>query len=125
MRTIKNGGRQARITERQALRGQVEEIVQSAPLIDIHTHLFAPEFGDMNLYGIDELLTYHYLVAEMFRAAKVSPDQLWKMSKSDQADLVWKTLFVENLPISEATRGIVTVLSPFGLDSTNSSLAEI
>jgi hypothetical protein len=123
--TLKDVDRHTRITERQTLRTQVEEIVQSAPVIDIHTHLFAAQFGDMNLYGIDELLTYHYLVAEMFRAVNVSPDRFWKMAKAEQAGLVWQTLFVENLPISEAARGIVTVLSAFGLDSIQTSLAEI
>jgi len=111
--------------ELQTLRRDVEEIVLSAPVIDIHTHLFAPEFGDMNLFGIDELLTYHYLVAEMFRAARIAPERFWKMSKPEQADLVWQTLFVKNLPISEAARGIVTVLSTFGIDSSNTCLTEI
>jgi hypothetical protein len=122
---VKSIDGQTRITELQTLLRQVEETVQSAPVIDIHTHLFAPEFGDMNLYGIDELLTYHYLVAEMFRAAKLSPDHFWKMSKTEQADLVWQTLFVQSLPISEAARGVVTVLSAFGLDSATTSLNEI
>jgi len=111
--------------ELQPLRREVEEIVRSTPVIDIHTHLFAPEFGDMNLFGIDELLTYHYLVAEMFRAARIGPDRFWKMSKPEQAELVWQTLFIENLPISEAARGVVTVLSALGIDSSKASLGEI
>jgi|KBSSwiStaDraftv2_1062776.scaffolds.fasta_scaffold89313_2 hypothetical protein len=111
--------------ELQTLRCEVEEIVRSTPVIDIHTHLFAPEFGDMNLFGIDELLTYHYLVAEMFRAARISPDRFWRMSKAEQAELVWQSLFVEKLPISEAARGVVTVLSALGIDSSRTNLSEI
>ena len=38
------------------------------------------------------------------------------MTKSAQADLIWDTLFVRNTPISEATRGVVAVLTALGLD---------
>jgi hypothetical protein len=46
------------------------------------------------------------------------------MSKTDQADLVWQTLFVDNSPTSEAARGIVTVLDAFGLDTRAENLGE-
>src|SRR5258706_16395215 len=98
------------LTEAADLRRQVEEIVNTTPVVDMHTHLFAPQFGQMSLFGIDELLAYHYLIAEMFRASTVSPDRFWQMNKAQQADLIWKTLFVENTPLSEATRGVITVL---------------
>jgi hypothetical protein len=29
-------------------------------VIDVHTHLFPPSHGDLMLWGIDALLTYHY-----------------------------------------------------------------
>ncbi|MGH9883143.1 MAG: glucuronate isomerase [Pyrinomonadaceae bacterium] len=112
------------LTERAELRRQVEEVVKETPVIDVHTHLFAPEFGEMNLYGIDELLTYHYLVAEMFRSTNMSPESFWQMNLVEKADLIWKTLFVENTPLSEATRGVVTILSAFGLDPNAPDLTE-
>ena len=46
---------------------KVEAIVASTPVFDIHTHLYDPAFGPLLLWGIDELLVYHYLVAEAFR----------------------------------------------------------
>jgi hypothetical protein len=46
------------------------------------------------------------------------------MNKAERADLVWKTLFVDNTPLSEATRGIVTLLEAFGLDSRAENLEE-
>ena len=46
---------------------QIENAVMSTALIDIHTHLYPPAFPDLLLWGVDELLTYHYLVAEVFR----------------------------------------------------------
>ena len=42
----------------------VEDVLTSTDFIDIHTHLFAPEFGKMGLSGIDELVTYHMLAQE-------------------------------------------------------------
>jgi hypothetical protein len=114
----------SRLTDRAALRRQVEEVVNRTPVIDLHTHLYAPEFGDLGLFGIDELLTYHYLIAETFRSSDVSYESFWRMSKTEQADLVWRTLFVENSPVSEATRGVVSVLDAFGLDTAAPDLKE-
>ncbi len=113
-----------RLNDQAALRRHVEEVVKQTPVIDLHTHLYAPEFGELGLSGIDELLTYHYLVAETFRSADVSYDDFWRMSTTEQADLVWRTLFVENTPVSEATRGVVTVLDAFGLDTAAPDLTE-
>jgi len=106
------------------LRAQVELIVNSTPVADAHTHLFPPEFNELCLWGIDELLTYHYLTAEALRSARVSYEQFWTMSKTDQADLVWKTLFVDNTPTSEAAQGIISVLDVLGLDTRAPDLRE-
>ncbi len=111
----------ARTTE---LRAQVESIVNSTPVVDVHTHLFPPQFAELSLWGIDELLTYHYLIAETFRSARIPYDQFWQMSKTDQADLVWKTLFVDNTPTSEAAQGIISVLDAFGLDTRAGDLRD-
>jgi len=94
----------------------VRSAVDNASITDVHTHLFSPQFGDLLLWGIDDLLTYHYLIAETFRYLDLPYDAFWSMTKQEQADLVWKTLFVENSPISEACRGVLTVLSKLGLD---------
>lgn len=105
------------------LRAEVDRAIATAPIVDLHTHLFAPEFGMMNLWGIDELLTYHYLIAESLRAdTSVSPEEFFGLPKSGQADFVWKTLFVDRAPLSEATSGVLTVLEAFGLDPKSSNL---
>lgn len=99
--------------------------VDSAPVIDLHTHLFAPGFGALNLWGIDELLTYHYLVAETLRAEpSVTPEAFHARGKSQQADLVWESLFVRRSPLSEAASGVATVLAAFGLDPAAPDLRE-
>ncbi len=106
------------------LRRQVDEIISTAPVVDLHTHLFSTQFGELSLYGIDELLNYHYLIAELFRFSDVSPAEFWQMEKRAQADLIWRALFVENTPLSEATRGVIAVLSTLGLNTRAADLSE-
>jgi hypothetical protein len=102
----------------------VDEVLATTPLIDIHTHLYPPAFGTLGLWGIDELVTYHYLEAEFFRASKTPPQQYWSLSKRQQADAIWRALFVENTPISEATRGVIAVLKAFHLPTDSSDLTD-
>ncbi|MGC2672785.1 MAG: hypothetical protein WA299_13030 [Candidatus Acidiferrum sp.] len=102
----------------------VEEVLASTPFVDIHTHLYPPVFGKIGLWGIDELLTYHYLEAELFRSSDIRPDRYWTLSKREQADAIWRTLFVENTPVSEATRGVIAVLDAFQLPTDRPDLAE-
>ncbi|MFH1969228.1 MAG: glucuronate isomerase, partial [Verrucomicrobiota bacterium] len=47
------------------LQATVSSVFAQTPVTDIHTHLFDPGMGPLLLWGIDELLTYHYLVAEV------------------------------------------------------------
>jgi hypothetical protein len=102
----------------------VEQVVNRTPVFDIHTHLYPPVFGPLCLWGIDEFVTYHYLIAEVFRFVPITQQQFWAMSKTEQADLIWKTIFVENTPISEAARGVVCVLNAFGLNPAAKDLTE-
>jgi hypothetical protein len=107
---------------KEHIAGVVAEVLASTSFIDIHTHLFAPQFGSLGLWGIDELLTYHYLEAELFRFSPIRPQQYFALTKTERADLIWKTLFVENTPLSEATRGVVAVLSSLGLEQNTPCL---
>ena len=102
----------------------VQDELQNTPIIDMHTHLFMPSLGKLGLWGIDELLTYHYLESELFRFSPVKPAAYWAMSKQQQADLIWRTLFVENTPVSESTRGVISVLSALGLETNKSDLKD-
>src|SRR5215213_7917793 len=112
------------LTDARELRQQVREVIAATPVIDMHTHLFAPQFRELSLWGVDELLTYHYLIAELFRSSDIKPAQFWELSRAAQADLIWETLFVRQTPLSEATRGVVSVLTALGLDSRATDLAE-
>jgi len=76
------------------------------------------------LWGIDELVNYHYLVAELFRSSSVTPQQFWALNKPQQADLIWDALFVKNTPLSEATAGVVAVMVKLGLDPCRPDLKQ-
>jgi len=101
----------------------VDDAVASTPVYDLHTHLYPPSFGKFMLWGIDELLGYHYLIAETIRLSDVGYGAFWDMPQRQQADLIWRTLFVEHAPVSEACRGVVTVLHKLGLDVAAKDLA--
>jgi hypothetical protein len=121
-------------------RDLVHDVLRSQPIVDMHTHLYPPSFGtpvpnsggktDANglmLWGVDELVTYHYLVAEVYRVvppSKLPYEQFWKMPKSAQADHIWKHLFVERTPVSEACRGVLTAMSRLGLDPAAKDLRD-
>jgi len=106
------------------LRASVLDVVRATPTRDIHTHLYAPHFHNLLLYGIDELLVFHYLVAEGFRgfARDLSYEAFWNLPKTAQAELIWEQLFVQNSPLSEAARGLVTTLNQLGIEPRSRDL---
>src|SRR5579862_2459742 len=126
---------------RPDIRPAVRTALASQPIVDMHTHLYPPTFGTpvanatgktdptgLMLWGVDELVTYHYLVAEVYRvvpATKLPYEQFWKMSKTQQADHIWKHLFVERSPIGEACRGVLTTLQKLGFDPSTRDLGPV
>lgn len=121
----------------QDLAKTVRKAVDRAPVWDFHTHLYPPTFGTplgrgvdpdpsgLMLWGIDELLTYHYLIAEVLREGAgegLTAARYYALSKTEQADLIWRKLFVEATPLSEACRGVVTTLTALGLDPSEKTL---
>ena len=124
--------------QRDQILPAVQRALAAQPITDLHTHLYSPAFGTpvanvtgktdptgLCLWGVDELITYHYLIAEVYRVvpAKVLPyEQFFRMTKAQQADHIWKHLFVERTPISEACRGVLTTLQKLGLDSNEKSV---
>lgn len=100
----------------------VTKAISDTRVTDIHTHLYAPEFGPLLLWGMDELLTFHYLISEAFRWQDMPYDAFWALSKREQADIVWKTLFIDHSPVSESARGVLTMLNALGLDVSSRDL---
>jgi len=129
--------------QRDALHSLVHDTIAAQPVTDLHTHCYPPSFGatrytdagasnpdnGLLLWGIDELVTYHYLIAEVYRVVPASApgglpyEEFWAMSKPEQADHIWKHLFVERTPISEACRGVLTTLTKLGLDPNENNLS--
>src|SRR2546421_3342945 len=103
-------------TSRVPFAKQIQDVVNSTPIVDIHTHLYDPAFKELLLWGIDELLVYHYLVAESFRYFHLPYENFWALPKTAKADLIWQALFLEHSPVSEACRGVLTTLHALGLD---------
>lgn len=95
---------------------RVANILGETPILDIHTHLYDPAMGKMLLWGIDELLVYHYLVAEAFRYLPIRYGDFFALDKKEQADFIWNELFIQHSPISESCRGVITTLNMLGLD---------
>lgn len=102
----------------------VSQELDATPVLDVHTHLFMPALGSLGLSGIDEILTYHYLEAEFFRVSRWQPDDYRKLSKVRRADEVWRHLFVNKAPLSEATRDVVTILQAFDLPTDSADLRD-
>uniref|UniRef100_A0A7S2S087 Glucuronate isomerase n=1 Tax=Rhizochromulina marina TaxID=1034831 RepID=A0A7S2S087_9STRA len=106
----------AQLLAKDDVGGVVRRTVETTRVVDVHTHLFPPTHEDLFLHGIDNLLTYHYLVAEFFMTAEgLAPEDFFALSVEAQADRIWQHLFVDRSPVSEATQGVVTVLSKLGL----------
>lgn len=123
--------------DRSQIAAVVTDTLATTPIIDMHTHLYPPSFGSiahaasadydptgLMSWGIDELLTYHYLVAELFRIAPdgLTPSKFYALDKPAQADIIWRELFVERTPISESCRGVLTCLQALGLDTADRNL---
>lgn len=117
--------------DRALIERSVTAALASQPVTDLHTHCYTPRFGSspqpggLLLWGIDELVTYHYLVAEVYRivpASMLPYDKFWAMPKQQQADHIWKHVFVERTPVSEACRGVLTTLHKLGLDPNETTL---
>ncbi|HET7559411.1 MAG TPA: glucuronate isomerase [Limnochordia bacterium] len=111
--------------QRHEIETAVSRALAETPITDIHTHLFSPPFGELLLWGPDELLTYHYLIAETFRWVDLPYEAYWRLSKKEQADLIWRTLFLEHTPISEACRGVLTVWNRLGIDLSRRNLDDV
>ena len=114
----------AQILTAETLDAYVLRATLAAEAIDVHTHILPPTHGALMLYGIDELLTYHYLVAELFMVlpldavdgdadsvrlpgAPPGTEEFFAWPKERQAELIFEELFVKRTPLSEACCGVV------------------
>lgn len=110
------------------IKSEIKEIVEknilNVKIIDVHTHLFPPAFESLALWGPDELITYHYLIAEAIRSTRIKYEDFWAMSKVEKADFIFKSLFIDRTPVSEACRGVLTTFSELGINVSSMDLNE-
>jgi hypothetical protein len=52
----------------------------------------------------------------MTAPASMTPEAFYILNKKEQADTIWKALFIDRSPVSEACRGVITTLRALGLD---------
>ena len=114
-----------KIKDRKGLGKALDRALATVEVSDVHTHLYSPCFGELLSWGVDELLTYHYLIAEFFRATELPYEKYWAMTKSQQADAIWQALFIDRSPVSESCRGVLTALQSLGLDPGKRDLKKI
>lgn len=100
------------------------------PAADVRTFLPPPGIGNDKLpaSGVDNLLTSPPVLAEFFRrrppaiqseAADIETSQeayVKSLTRPELADIVWRQLFVDNPPMSEACRTVLTTLGLWGID---------
>lgn len=113
------------LPEEPPVETRVANALSQTQILDIHTHLYDPAMGKMLLLGIDELLTYHYLVAESFRFFTMPYKDFFVLEKKQQAELIWNELFIKHSPISESCRGVITTLNMLGLDVNRRDLNSV
>ncbi len=88
----------------------VKDAIANTTAFDLHTHLFPPQFSDLFLSGFSELLDYHYLLAEFFRYKVLTPEEFYALDKKERSELIWRTLFIDRSPLSDASWGVLRVL---------------
>lgn len=113
------------ILSKEDLGKVLDREIKNVRAIDLHTHLYSRDFNDLVLWGIDELLTNHYIVEEYFRYSTLSYNEFFTLSKKEQADLVWKTLFIEHSPVSQAQKEILAILNKLNIDISTKALEPI
>jgi len=107
------------------LKETITEIINETEIFDIHTHLFPAEFKKYHLSGISEVLNYHYLIAELFTTTNINVKKFYKLTNKEKANIIWEELFQKRTPISEACKGVLTILSELSIDYMFKSFDEI
>ncbi len=100
----------------------VWDVVHGTTVIDVRCFISPPELTAGHATGVDALLSSKSILKEFFRrrslaepATQHSEENLSSLSQGEIADLVWRRLFLEQSPLSEATRVVLTTLGLFGM----------
>ena len=100
-------------------------IINSAPIFDLHTHLFPPKHDGYFLLGFKNLLNYHYLIAELLTATNIDASTFYSYNDEKKASLIWNELFEKRTPVSEACAGVLSILKELNIDINNKNFLSI
>ncbi len=110
--------------------------VHTTPAVDIRVFAKPGSLALPGVSGIDALLTTPQILAEFFRRRGFgrgnSPDEqaadaahrayAQSLTRRELADIVWRLLFVDNAPLSEPCRIVLTSMGLLGLDVASGDL---
>ena len=100
-------------------------IINSAPIFDLHTHLFPPKHEGYFLLGFKNLLNYHYLIAELLTATNIDASTFYSYNDEKKASIIWSELFEKRTPVSEACAGVLSILKELNIEINNKSFLSI
>ena len=100
-------------------------IINSAPIFDLHTHLFPPKHEGYFLLGFKNLLNYHYLIAELLTATNIKASIFYSYNDEKKASIIWNELFEKRTPVSEACAGVLSILKELNIEINNKSFLSI
>ena len=100
-------------------------IINSAPIFDLHTHLFPPKHEGYFLLGFKNLLNYHYLIAELLTATNIDASTFYSYNDEKKASIIWNELFEKRTPVSEACAGVLSILKELNIEINNKSFLSI
>tara|TARA_B100000686_G_scaffold352165_1_gene453210 strand:+ start:2555 stop:3751 length:1197 start_codon:yes stop_codon:yes gene_type:complete len=103
----------------------LKDTINSTSIFDCHTHLFPPEHKNYYLSGLENILNYHYLIAELLTIAGTSTKEFYSLEHSKRANLIWDELFQKRTPMSESCKGVITTLNHFNISIKNKNYYEI
>ena len=103
----------------------LENTLNKIKIFDIHTHLFPPQHENYYLSGLVETLNYHYLIAELFVTTNIDIHKFKSLDKLQKAEIVWNELFNKRTPISEACKGVLTILESLSIPIKDKNFLQI
>ena len=81
------------ITDKNVLRDVVVREVNNVQITDIHTHIYPGHFGDLLLWGAGRAAHLPLPDRRILPLQQHELRRLFALSKREQADLIWQTLF--------------------------------
>lgn len=120
----------------EEMRSLIWTAVHTASAADVRVFFQPPIPGQSSVSGIDALLTSPAVLAEFFRRRALHRPEpasdaesgvareayIRSLTPGELADIVWRQLFIDHAPLSEAARTVLTTLGLYGIDVSSGDL---